>query len=211
MASWRRLVVAGLALILVAVHAAAGEKGAGTENRQWVAGAKAAPVSPAVYGFTEQEQFVAMRDGVRLQTRIFLPVLPEGAATPPCVLETNGYGAPLDPFFVPGLQDLAKRGYPVVFARLRGTAPSEGVSDLYNRFGEDGHDLIEWMARQPWCNGDVGMVGGSLDTAREVILAGVGSGSGAYTQNLPVNLDIPAQSQTGTYIATLTIAITSGP
>lgn len=162
MASWRRLVVAGLALILVAVHAAAGEKGAGTENRQWVAGAKAAPVSPAIYGFTEQEQFVAMRDGVRLQTRIFLPVLPEGAATPPCVLETNGYGAPLDPFFVPGLQDLAKRGYPVVFARLRGTAPSEGVSDLYNRFGEDGHDLIEWMARQPWCNGDVGMVGGSL-------------------------------------------------
>ena len=160
-----RLLSAALAVLLVAVHApsgTAGDKGAGTEHRQWVIGAKASPASPPIYAITEQEQFVAMRDGVRLQTRLFVPVLPAGAATPPCVLETDGYGTPLDPFFIPALQDLAKRGYAVVFARLRGTPPSEGVSDLYNRFGEDGHDLIEWMARQSWCNGDVGMVGGSL-------------------------------------------------
>lgn len=59
--------------------------------------------------------------------------------------------------------------------------------------------------------GPLAGVGGTLDTAREVIFAGIGSGSGSYTQNLPVNLDIPAQSQTGTYVATLTVAITSGP
>ena len=59
--------------------------------------------------------------------------------------------------------------------------------------------------------GPLAGAGGSLDTAREVIFAGIGSGSGAYTQNLPVNLDIPAQSQTGTYVATLTVAIASGP
>jgi predicted acyl esterase len=161
----RRLLPAALALALVAVQglpAAAGEKGAGTEHRKWVNGAKAAPVSPPVYAITEHEQFVAVRDGVRLQTRIFLPVLPQGAKTPPCVLETDGYGTLLDPFFMPALQDLAKRGYAVMFARLRGTPPSEGVNGLYERYGEDGYDLIEWMADQPWCNGDVGMVGGSL-------------------------------------------------
>ena len=43
-----------------------------------------------------------------------------------------------------------------------GREGTEGVSDLYNHFGNDGYDLIEWMAAQPWCNGDVGMVGGSL-------------------------------------------------
>ena len=26
---------------------------------------------------------------------------------------------------------------------------------------EDGHDTIEWLAVQPWCNGKVGMIGGS--------------------------------------------------
>jgi len=38
-------------------------------------------------------------------------VFPYGSATPPCVLETDGYGTPLDPFFLPALRDLAKRGY----------------------------------------------------------------------------------------------------
>lgn len=28
--------------------------------------------------------------------------------------------------------------------------------------GKDGYDTIEWMAEQPWCNGKVGMIGGSL-------------------------------------------------
>ena len=59
--------------------------------------------------------------------------------------------------------------------------------------------------------GPLAGVGGTLDAARRVIFAGIGSGSGTYTQNLPVSLDIPALSQTGTYVATLTVAITSGP
>ncbi len=164
MSGWLKLVATTCALLFTAFQqaATAGEKGAGTEHRQWVEGAKVAPVSPPIYDITEQEQFVPVRDGVRLQTRLFLPVFPHGSATPPCVLETDGYGTPLDPFFLPALRDLAKRGYAVMFARLRGTPPSEGVSDLYNHFGNDGYDLIEWMAAQPWCNGDVGMVGGSL-------------------------------------------------
>lgn len=51
----------------------------------------------------------------------------------------------------------------------------------------------------------------SLDTARETIQAAAGTGSGQYTQALPVSLLVPAFSQAGTYTATLTVTITSGP
>ncbi|PYM66240.1 MAG: hypothetical protein DME11_07910 [Candidatus Rokuibacteriota bacterium] len=137
-------------------------KGAGTEHRQWVEGPRPSPASPPIYQITEQERLVPVRDGIRLQTKTWLPVLPGGSRTPPCVVETDGYDVVLDAFFIPALQDLARRGYAVTFARLRGTPPSEGVRDLYNKFGEDGYDIVEWVAAQPWCNGDVGMVGGSL-------------------------------------------------
>ena len=52
---------------------------------------------------------------------------------------------------------------------------------------------------------------GSLNTARETIEAAAGTGSGQYTQALPVSLLVPAFSQAGTYTATLTVTITSGP
>ena len=51
----------------------------------------------------------------------------------------------------------------------------------------------------------------SLDQARKTIQANDGSGSGSYTQSLPVSLAIPAYSQAGTYTAVLTVTITTGP
>src|SRR5438094_2778406 len=137
-------------------------KGAGTEHRQWVEGPLPSRASPPIFQITEQQQFVSMRDDVRLQTRTWLPTLPPGSPTPPCVVEADGYDVVLDPFFIPALQDLARRGYAVTFARLRGTPPSEGVRDLYNKFGEDGYDIVEWVAAQQCCNGDVGKVRGAL-------------------------------------------------
>lgn len=55
------------------------------------------------------------------------------------------------------------------------------------------------------------VAGTSLDNARKTIAANAGFGSGDYSQALDVHLDIPARSQTGSYIATLTVLITSGP
>jgi hypothetical protein len=51
----------------------------------------------------------------------------------------------------------------------------------------------------------------SLSQARKTISASAGFGSGAYSQSIPVALDIPALSQSGTYVATLTVLITSAP
>ena len=44
-------------------------------------------------------------------------------------------------------------------ARLRGVRPSEGDGGLYERYGPDGYDVIEWTAAQPFCDGQVGMAG----------------------------------------------------
>src|SRR5213594_1500892 len=51
-------------------------KGAGTEHRQWVEGPRPSPASPPIYQITEQERLVPVRDGIRLQTKTWLPVLP---------------------------------------------------------------------------------------------------------------------------------------
>ena len=55
---------------------------------------------------------------------------------------------------------LAARGYAHVVANVRGTGESEGEYQLMGPLeAQDGYDLIEWLAEQPWCDGNVGMVG----------------------------------------------------
>ena len=54
---------------------------------------------------------------------------------------------------------VARAGYNVVIQDIRGTGASEG--EFYPRRTEmkDGYDTIEWIATQPWCDGNVGMYG----------------------------------------------------
>jgi hypothetical protein len=52
---------------------------------------------------------------------------------------------------------------------------------------------------------------GALNVAVTTTGANPGFGSGSYTQDLDVSLIIPAQSQTGLYQATLTVAISAAP
>ena len=135
-------------------------RGAGTDGRLWVDGARA-PLPPGPYDTTEREERIEVRDGTGLAGVIIEPVLPAGSPPQPCVVVTNGYSG-LDYALRPDLRLLAAYGYPVVLARLRGVPPSEGKAGLYERYGQDGHDVIEWTARQPFCNGRVGMIGASL-------------------------------------------------
>ncbi len=52
------------------------------------------------------------------------------------------------------------RGYVVVNADLRGWGRSDGVGELLSaQEGDDGHDLVEWAAEQPWSSGKVGFCG----------------------------------------------------
>ncbi len=162
-----------LAAALIALAAGAGPAraqpaftpGAGTEGRNWLPDRPTA-LNPAIrYTVATQDNVVVTaRDGTKLDGRLFTPVLPAGAPATPCVLMTDGYGrtsvtgAALE---VP-LFDIAARGYAVLHLSLRGSGQSGGANDLYSHYGQDGYDAIEWMAKQSWCNGRVGMVGPSL-------------------------------------------------
>ena len=56
----------------------------------------------------------------------------------------------------------APRGYAVVFADLRGTGKSGGCLDhLGPKDQADSKELVDWIAKQPWSNGRVGMTGHS--------------------------------------------------
>jgi len=55
----------------------------------------------------------------------------------------------------------AERGYAVVYFDVRGTGNSAGSSqDIYSdQERRDAYDMVEWIAAQPWCDGNVGMWG----------------------------------------------------
>ena len=63
-------------------------------------------------------------------------------------------------------------GYVYVTQDTRGRYSSEGVDRLFYDDGPDGYDTIEWIASQPWCNGEVGITGGSASGITAYLAAG---------------------------------------
>jgi hypothetical protein len=110
-----------------------------------------------------QDVMVAARDGTLLATDIYRP---GRAETPtderlPVLLHRTPYDKS-DPATVSIAQALAKHGYVVVVQDTRGRHHSHGVFEKYYSFDAyDGYDAIEWAARQPFCDGKVGMYGTS--------------------------------------------------
>jgi len=101
---------------------------------------------------------IPMRDGVRLSAHLTMPVA-EGRF--PAILEYTPYhkGDYTEP--PARFRYFAERGYVIVNVDVRGTGDSEGVTtDVYSDDERrDGYEAIEWIARQSWCDGNVGMFG----------------------------------------------------
>ena len=55
----------------------------------------------------------------------------------------------------------ASRGYVFATVDVRGRGNSEGEFEPFRNEDKDGHDVVEWLAAQPWSNGKVGMYGAS--------------------------------------------------
>ncbi|TCL01217.1 hypothetical protein BXY66_2529 [Shimia isoporae] len=103
---------------------------------------------------------IPMADGVNLSARIWRP---KGAGSVPAILEYLPYRkrdgtAERDALTHPYL---AGHGYACVRVDIRGTGDSEGIFD--DEYSEqelsDGVAVIEWLAAQDWCSGNVGMMG----------------------------------------------------
>ncbi|MFH1998890.1 MAG: CocE/NonD family hydrolase [Planctomycetota bacterium] len=114
--------------------------------------------------FVEEEVMVPMRDGTLLATYI---ALPEEAAPPyPVILQRTPYGKS---FSV--APDYIQAGYAFVVQDTRGRYKSQGEFFPFVNEGVDGFDTIEWIARQPWCNGNVGMTGYSYQASAQLLAA----------------------------------------
>lgn len=106
--------------------------------------------------------WIPMPDGVRLAARVWMPADAEQNPVP-AVLEYMPYrkrdftrtrDEPLHHYF-------AGHGYAGVRLDVRGTGDSEGVllDEYLKTEQDDAVAAIEWLCQQPWCNGNVGMIG----------------------------------------------------
>ena len=104
-----------------------------------------------------------MRDGVLLSSDVYLPG--EGDRFPVLLCRTI-YSKESHPEtdgarpsgYVGWGEEFLAAGYAVVIQDCRGRYDSAGVWEVYVQ-DEDGHDTVEWLTRQPWCDGNVGMFG----------------------------------------------------
>ncbi len=107
---------------------------------------------------------IVMPDGCRLSARVWLPE--DAAAHPvPAVLEYIPYRKrdgtlPRDEMMHPYV---AGHGYACVRVDMRGNGDSEGLMDdeYSQQEMDDAVAVIDWLSRQPWCSGAVGMMGKS--------------------------------------------------
>ncbi len=98
---------------------------------------------------------VPMRDGILLATDIYRD---PDIATAPVVLVRTPYNKDRAKVTARRFVDA---GYVAVIQDCRGANASEGMLIPYNNEGQDGYDTIEWIGKQPWCNGRIGMWGSS--------------------------------------------------
>jgi hypothetical protein len=123
----------------------------------------AAPASAQVLT-TER---VPMRDGVELATDVWLP---GGTVTArPVLLRRTPYGRAFEEGAIASFHAL---GYHFVSQDVRGRGDSDGAFVPFLDDARDGHDTIEWIAAQPWCNGRVGTFSGSAEGIVQLLAAG---------------------------------------
>jgi predicted acyl esterase len=133
-------------------------------------------ISQPKYGIqTEKDVFVTMRDGIKLAVNVYRP---DAKGKFPALFAMGGYGKELqEELIAPQPQSISpiwdgnieagdtpnivSRGYIHVIGDARGTGVSEGeYPGMWSQQeGKDGADIVEWIARQPWCDGNVGMIG----------------------------------------------------
>src|ERR1700722_4529325 len=123
--------------------------------------------SPILYPDQIKTSFyLPMRDGVRLAVDLYRPAIGEHAADGkfPVIwhhtFDRKGVSPPGTnaAYSVP---ELTKHGYVVALVERRGLSASFGVRRGYNDRieAEDAYEVNEWLARQPWSDGKVGIVG----------------------------------------------------
>jgi putative CocE/NonD family hydrolase len=120
---------------------------------------------------------IPMQDGIRLATDLYFPPEP---GRYPVLLERTPYGKHQSVMVSIGAPEfLAANGYVVAVQDARGRFASEGIwypfRDEAWGTNKDGFDTVEWLAKQEWCDGQVGTFGGSFAGFNQYLHAGAPS------------------------------------
>jgi uncharacterized protein len=114
---------------------------------------------PAPVDARATQQMVAMRDGVSLAIDVYLPA---GDGPWPAVLVRLPYDKNGRYCWMPFISRyFTDRGYAFLPQDVRGKFRSGGETNAFVHEIDDGYDTIDWITRQPWSGGDVGMWGDS--------------------------------------------------
>jgi putative CocE/NonD family hydrolase len=102
---------------------------------------------------------IPMRDNVELNATLYLPKKPAGSAPKmPVVFTLTPY---ISDTYHPRASYFASHGYVFALVDVRGRGNSGGEFEPFAQEPHDGHDVVEWLAQQPFCDGKVAMWGGS--------------------------------------------------
>ena len=109
---------------------------------------------------------VPMRDGIVLATDLYFP----RAETPPyptILIRTPYNRAMLEEYG----RYYAQAGFAVAIQDVRGRWASPGEWQPFIHEANDGYDAVEWLARQDWSNGKIGMSGASYSGTAQLLAA----------------------------------------
>ncbi|HEU0185643.1 MAG TPA: CocE/NonD family hydrolase, partial [Blastocatellia bacterium] len=159
----------------------------GAPDPQLVAQRQATENELQSVAIVERKLMVPMRDGKRMATDVYRPK--DGSKKYPTVFVRTPYnfnfwdvrnGAPRD---MRNELDAVKRGYAFVEMNERGHFFSEGNYDILGAPLSDGDDAFKWIAKQPWSNGKVGVIGCSSTAEWQLAVASLGNP--AFTTMIP--------------------------
>lgn len=136
----------------------------------------------------EKDIMVPMRDGVKLALDVYRPDVDVDQKFPAILsfafwgkdvqemarwLPKQGYN-PETPLWdgcleAGNINYVVERGYVQVIPDARGIGKAEGVNELLSP--QDAHDVIDWIVKQPWCDGNVGMMGACAFAGHQLAVA----------------------------------------
>src|SRR5580698_8545480 len=129
------------------------------------------------------EMMIPMRDGVMLAANVYRP---EGPGPFPVVLLRTPYikDNAREPLTA---QKYVEAGYAYVDQDVRGKGHSKGVYKAFATDIEDGYDTVEWIAKQPWSTGKIGIMGTSAlgITSNMAAMSGAPHLTAAYVSLAP--------------------------
>jgi putative CocE/NonD family hydrolase len=122
----------------------------------------------------DQKVMMPMRDGIRLATDIYRP---KGNGKHPIVFSRTPYNfntwvdGKMTTRALEDAYQAVSRGYVYVVQNERGRFFSEGEWDILGTPITDGYDALDWMSKQAWSNGKVGLIGCSSTAEWQMAVA----------------------------------------